>query len=344
MSKLYRQGVLQLADSRPIQRLITDTPVSRRLVDRFVAGETLDDAVTVARGLNSRGLTVSLDYLGEAVRTRKEAEAAVEATIRSIRRIRTAGIDGNVSVKPTQLGLGIDPEVCFDNLSQILSVARDVRDARGEMFVRVDMESSDYTEATIRLVEELWLAGYRNVGTVIQSCLHRSIDDIRRLTRLGVRIRLVKGAYLEPRAIAYQSKADVDRMYLRGMKMLLRDGVYPAIATHDEAIIEATRRFAFEQGISHDSFEFQLLYGVRRDLQQKLREEGCNVRIYLPYGESWYPYLMRRLGERPGNLMFLAGNVVKESPFRMLTKPAGLGAGVALGVAAGLLWRRNRSS
>lgn len=323
--------------------LITGTALSRRLVDRFVAGESLDDAIAVARGLNGNGLRVSLDYLGESVRSRKEAEAATEATIRSIRRIRTAGITGNVSVKPTQLGLALDGEVCFDNLSQILSVAREVVSGGHELFVRVDMESSDYTEATIRLVEDLWIAGYRNVGTVIQACLHRSIDDIRRLTGLGMRVRLVKGAYLEPRSIAYQSKAEVDRMYLRGMKMLLADGVYPAIATHDESIIEATRDYAFEQGIATDTYEFQLLYGVRRDLQQKLREEGHNVRIYLPYGESWYPYLMRRLGERPGNLMFLAGSVMKESPLRMLTKPVGLGAGFAAGVAAGLVWRRRQS-
>jgi proline dehydrogenase len=308
-----------------------------------VAGESLDDAIAVARGLNTAGLSVSLDYLGESVGTRREAEKSTEATIRSIRRVRSGGIRGNVSVKPTQLGLGLDADLCFDNLSQILAVARDAGDGGGELFVRVDMESSDYTEATIRLVEDLWVAGYRNVGTVIQSCLHRSIDDLRRLIGLGMRIRLVKGAYLEPRSIAYQSKATVDRAYLRGMKMLLREGAYPAIATHDESIIEATRHFAFEHGIPRDSYEFQLLYGVRRDLQHKLREEGHNVRIYLPYGESWYPYLMRRLGERPGNLIFLAGSVMKESPFRMLTKPAGLGAGLVAGVAGTVVWRRMRA-
>lgn len=309
-----------------------------------MAGETLDDAIRTARTLNTAGSSVSLDYLGEAVRTADEAALARDAVIRSIRRIVRDGIDGNVSVKATQLGLGLDDELCLQNLSAILTAgAERASDGRGATFVRIDMESSDYTERTVALVEKLWSNGHRNVGTVIQSALHRSIDDLRRLIRIGSRVRLVKGAYLEPRAIAYQNRTDVDRMYLRGMRMLLRDGIYPAIATHDEAIIEATRRFAFEEAIPRNSFEFQLLYGVRRDLQQRLREEGYHVRIYVPYGESWYPYLMRRLAERPENLLFLAGSVMKETPLRMLTKPVGIGAGFAAGVAATLAWRSRNS-
>ena len=328
-----------------MREVITRTPISRRLVDRFVAGESLEDAIAAARLLNAAGLSVSLDYLGEEVRSPEEAVRAKEATIRSIHSIMRARIDGNVSVKATQLGLGLDDALCEENLSEILMAgAGPAGGGKGAVFVRIDMESSDYTEKTVALVEKLWSQGHRNVGTVIQSSLHRSIDDIRRLIQIGSRVRLVKGAYLEPRAIAYQNRADIERMYLRGMKLLLRDGIYAAIATHDEAIIEATRRYAFAQGIPHNSFEFQFLYGVRRDLQQRLREEGFHVRVYLPYGEAWYPYLMRRLAERPGNLLFLAGNVVKESPFRMLTKPVGIGAGLAAGVAGGLAWRSLKKS
>lgn len=344
MSSLYRQGIVQLAESGAARRMITRTPLSRRLVDRFVAGESLSEATAVAKGLNAAGLAVSLDYLGEAVGSPEEAMSARDAIIRALRGIATAGIRGNVSIKPTQLGLGRDEALCFRNVADILETAGEVaREQTDKIFVRLDMESSDHTERTIRLLESLWGVGHRNVGTVVQSALHRSIDDIRRLIRLGSKVRLVKGAYMEPRAIAYQSREDVYRMYLRGMKMLLRDGVYPAIATHDEAIIDATRRFAFEQGIPRDSFEFQLLYGVRRDLQQRLHEEGYHVRVYVPYGESWYPYLMRRLGERPGNLLFLADSVMKETPLRMLTKPIGLGAGFATGVAATVAWRATKS-
>jgi proline dehydrogenase len=203
------------------------------------------------------------------------------------------------------------------------------------------MESSAYTEATIRLVEQLWAAGHRGVGTVVQSALRRTIEDIQRLNALGSRVRLVKGAYLEPPEIAYPRKADVDLTCVRGMRLLLREGVYPAIATHDEAVIAATRDYAYEIGLDRDRFEFQMLYGVRRDLQRDLREEGYNVRIYVPYGDSWYPYLMRRIAERPANVVFVAGSIVRESGVSRLAMPLALGVG--LGVGAVLLRARQGS-
>jgi proline dehydrogenase len=246
---------------------------------------------------------------------------------------------GNISVKPTQLGLEIDEAFCRENLERILVRAAEL----GDLFVRLDMEASAYTERTIGLVEALQARGHRNVGTVVQAYLRRTPDDIRRLQQLGSRIRLVKGAYQEPDEVAFQDKTEVDRMFVQEMKTLLEGGNYPAIATHDEEIIGATRRFAFEAGIPRDSFEFQMLFGIRRDLQQRLREEGYNVRIYLPYGDSWYPYLMRRLAERPANLWFVAGSLVKESPAGRVMRPVAMGAGVLFGAVATMAWRGRNS-
>jgi proline dehydrogenase len=201
------------------------------------------------------------------------------------------------------------------------------------------MESSAHTERTIQLVEALWAAGYHNVGTVVQSYLRRTLDDVRRLNRLGSRVRLVKGAYNEPADVAFQDKADVDAMFERAMQLLLSEGVYPAIATHDEDLIAATRRYAFEHGIPRESFEFQMLYGIRRDLQQRLREEGYNVRVYLPFGDSWYPYLMRRMAERPANLLFITGSILKESPVSRIARPVAIASGAVAGAVAALAWR-----
>ena len=328
-----------LSDDPTVQRIVTGAPFARRMAERFVAGDTLDDAIAAARALNDAGLAVTLDYLGEVVTSREEALSATDMAIRSLEQMSAAGIDGNISVKPSQLGLEIEEEFCLENLSRILSRAREVGAREGEIFVRLDMESSDYTERTIRLIERLREQGHHNVGTVVQSALRRTTGDLNRLIELGTRVRLVKGAYKESATVAYQAKSDVDRAFVPQMEKLLEAGTYPAIATHDEALIAQTRRFAFEFGIARDRFEFQFLYGIRRDLQHRLREEGFNVRVYLPYGESWYPYLMRRLAERPANLMFVASNVAREGSGGGAARPFALGAGIVAGI---LLTRKFR--
>jgi proline dehydrogenase len=227
---------------------------------------------------------------------------------------------------------------------RILDRARELGDGEGEIFVRLDMEASEHTERTISLIESLWSQGYRNVGTVLQSYLRRTPEDLRRLVALGSRVRLVKGAYKEPPSVAFPDKSEVDRMFVEEMQVLLEHGTFPAIATHDEAIIDATRRWAFEKGIPKTDFEFQMLYGIRRDLQSRLLEEGYRMRIYIPYGGSWYPYLMRRMAERPANLFFIAGSVLRESPVRRLANPTAIGAGVVAGTLAALGWSRRRNS
>ncbi|MEX2582021.1 MAG: proline dehydrogenase family protein [Gemmatimonadota bacterium] len=340
---MIRQSLLYLSDNRAVRRAVSETGLPRKLLERFVAGESLEDAIGAARTLNEAGLLASLDHLGELVITREESLAAREMAIRSLERIASEAIPANISVKPTQLGLGLDEAFCLENIELILTRARELGAEEDEILVRLDMESSDYTEKTIRMVEALWEKGFRNVGTVVQSYLRRTPDDVRRLNALGSRVRLVKGAYNEPPAVAFPDKADVDRMFVREMKQLLDAGNYPAIATHDEEMIAATRRYAFEQGIARDTFEFQMLYGIRRDLQNRLREEGYNVRIYVPYGNSWYPYLMRRLAERPANLFFIAKGVAKESPAGRIARPFALGAGALTGALATAAWRGRNS-
>jgi proline dehydrogenase len=339
---MLRRSLHFLSDNRTARRMVTGTPLSRRMAERFVAGDTLEEAIACARQLNRQGLTVSLDYLGESVRDRAEAEVATEMAIRTLENLAEHGIEGNISIKPSQMGLDIEYGFCRANLERVLARGRELGDGEGEIFVRLDMESSEYAERTIRLTEELWEAGYRNVGTVLQSYMRRTPADVERLNALGSRVRLVKGAYREPEHVAFTEKATVDRMFVEEMKVLLEAGSYPAIATHDEAMIEATRHWAFERGISKDSFEFQLLYGIRRDLQQKLLEDGYRVRIYVPFGDSWYPYLMRRMAERPANLFFIVGSVVKESPMRHAGKPIAAGAGLIAGALAALTLGRRR--
>jgi proline dehydrogenase len=340
---MLRESLLFLSDSPAAQRVLTGAPLSRGLAQRFVAGETMGEAIEAARACNHRGLKVSLDYLGESVRTREEAENATRMAIRTLEAIAADGIDGNISVKPTQFGLDIDLDLCRDNVARVLQRGRELGNRDGEIFVRLDMESSEYTERTIALTEHLWYQGYRNVGTVLQSYLRRTPDDLERLLALGCRVRLVKGAYNEPDSVAFPDKAEVDRRFVEEMQTLLRRGNYAAIATHDEAMINATRRYAFEHGIPRESFEFQMLYGIRRDLQQRLHEERYNVRVYIPFGESWYPYLMRRLAERPANLFFVTSSVIRESPARGLTRPYAVGAGLVTGSLLALAWRGRRS-
>lgn len=283
--------------------------LARGFARRFVAGETLDEAIAAARGLAGRGITVTLDLLGESVADAPAAEAARDEAIAMLERMGPVpGVDTNISVKLTQLGLDIAEPLCRGNMVRILDRAR----ALGG-FVRIDMESSEYTDRTLGLFTEHLFPVYRDhVGVVIQSALRRSAADVERLVALGARVRLCKGAYLEPAEVAFPDKADVDRQYVALMETLLTRGRYPAIATHDERILAHARAFVAREGIAPDRFEFQMLYGVRRDLQDRLVADGFRVRVYVPFGTQWYPYLMRRLAERPANIAFILGNLVRE--------------------------------
>jgi proline dehydrogenase len=274
---------------------------------RFIAGETIGEAMAAARTIEAAGLTLTLDLLGESVRTMAEADTATRAYLSLIDDIVEAGIGRNISLKLTQLGLTIDRATCVDNLRRIL-------DAGGahDFFVRVDMEDGAYTQVTLEVFETMWQQGYRNVGIVLQAYLRRSAADAARMSELGARVRLVKGAYQEPKTVAYQRKADVDAQFVEIMQLLLERGTYPALATHDPEMIAATRKFAAARGVGSDRFEFQMLYGVRRDLQAQLRAAGYRVRVYVPFGREWFPYFMRRLGERPANVGFVIRSLLSE--------------------------------
>ncbi|MDP1571687.1 MAG: proline dehydrogenase family protein [Vicinamibacterales bacterium] len=291
-----------LAQSRWLQRQASRYGMApgRGFARRFVAGESVEEAIAGVADLPPQGYLLTLDYLGESVATTEEAAAATDEYLRILETIVGSGIERNISLKLTQLGLDVDRATCVDNLRRILEPAD-----RHEFFVRIDMENSPYTEVTLQILETLWQQGHRRVGTVVQSCLMRTEADVRRLNALGARVRLVKGAYKEPKTVAHQRKADVDASYVDLMRLLLDEGTYPAIATHDEAMLEATKRYAAERGYAKDRFEFQMLYGIRRDLQAALLADGYRVRVYVPYGQQWFPYFMRRLGERPANVWFV---------------------------------------
>jgi proline dehydrogenase len=274
---------------------------------RFIAGETVEEAIAAARHIQGSGLAITLDYLGESVASAAEADAATRAYVRIVQQIAASDIERNISLKLTQLGLTVDRATCVDNFRRILDAAQ----ANG-FFVRIDMEDSPFTSVTLDVFETMWQQGYRNAGVVLQSYLPRSEQDAARMNELGARVRLVKGAYKEPKDVAYQAKADVDAAYIRIMRVLLRDGTYPAIATHDPAMLEATRAYAREQAIAPDRFEFQMLYGIRRDLQTSLQRDGYRVRVYVPFGREWFPYFMRRLGERPANVGFVIRGVLHD--------------------------------
>jgi proline dehydrogenase len=275
---------------------------------RFIAGETVEEAIATARRLEAAGLMQTLDMLGESVSSMAEADTATRSYLALIDQIVAAGVGRNVSLKLTQLGLTVDRATCVDNLRRILD-----RAAAHDVFVRVDMEDSSFTQVTIEIFETMWQQGYRNAGIVLQSYLPRSRADAIRLIALGARVRLVKGAYNEPRAVAYQDKADVDAAFVDIMKLLLAGGAYPAVATHDPAMIAATRTFASERGIAADRYEYQMLYGVRRDLQRRLTADGYRVRVYVPFGREWFPYFMRRLGERPANIGFVFKAILRDT-------------------------------
>lgn len=280
---------------------------SRAFARRFIAGETVDDAIAAVRQIQSQGLLCTLDYLGESVTSLGEAETATREYLHLIDAVDKAGVERNLSLKLTQLGLDVDRAMCVDNLRRILTAG-----GRCGFFVRIDMESSAYTDTTLDIFETAWKLGHRNVGVVLQSCLYRTEKDFERVSTLGARIRLVKGAYREPKSVAYHMKSDVDAAYVRLAKRLLVDGVYPAIATHDEDTLTEVKRFAAERAIPRDAFEFQMLYGIRRDLQNALRDAGYRMRVYVPFGKEWFPYFMRRLGERPANVAFVLKSLFAE--------------------------------
>ena len=296
---LARSGTLQKFASRYGMR----GPTS--FARRFIAGETVDEAIQAARGVQAAGLLLTLDYLGESVGTLAEADAATRDYVRVIDAIVKTDIERNLSLKLTQLGLDVDRASAVDNLRRILERA-------DGFFVRLDMESSDYTEKTLTIFETLWEQKYRNIGVVLQADLRRTEQDLEHMIALGARVRLVKGAYREPAAVAYPKKSDVDAAYAKLMKRLLVASTYPAIATHDEAMINEALRYAAEQHVSNDRFEFQMLYGIRRDLQTSLVGRGYRVRVYIPFGRQWFPYFMRRLGERPANISFVLRGIADE--------------------------------
>ena len=306
ISKAFFKG---LASSRAIERLASRYGMRKPagFARRFVAGESLDEALQAARELAGKGMRLSLDQLGEGVAILSEADQATHVYLDMVRRIVEAGVERNISLKLTQLGLNVDRACCTDNLRKVLEATRPF-----DYFVRIDMEDSPTVQATLDTQATLWNHGYRNVGVVLQASLLRSEEDLLRLNQMGVRVRLVKGAYKEPASVAYQKKAHVDAAYLRMTKALLTEGTYPAIATHDPAIIEATRLFAAQKGIEKDRYEFQMLYGIRRDLQTGLVADGYRVRVYVAFGQHWFPYFMRRLGERPANVGFILRGIFSE--------------------------------
>ena len=273
---------------------------------RFIAGETIAEAIEAARAVEARGLVQTLDHLGENVASLAEADAATLDYQRIIDAIVRSGIGRNLSLKLTQLGLDVDKASAIDNLRKIL-------DRADGFFVRIDMESSPHTDVTLEIFETIWQQGYRHMGIVLQADLYRTEQDLGRVIALGARIRLVKGAYREPKHIAYQKKADVDAAYARLLKVLFTDSTYPAIATHDPDMIDVARRWAAQRHIAPDRFEFQMLYGIRRDLQAALVKDGYLVRVYIPFGREWFPYFMRRLGERPANVAFVVRGILGET-------------------------------
>lgn len=306
---MIRAGLLWLSGQPRVFRFVRRNGLAQRFASRFVAGETVETAVAALRELNAASISASLDLLGESVSRAAEAREARDTYLRMLDTIRGAGADANVSVKLTQMGLDIDEALCVENVRAILTRAK----LHGS-FVRIDMEGSAYTERTVRLFRERFFPEFgTQVGTVLQSYLRRTATDVDAMIDLGARVRLCKGAYQEPAAVAFPAKRDVDDNYVACMERLLERGRYPGLATHDERIITHAKAFAKGRGIPPERYEFQMLYGVRRDLQQALRRDGYNMRVYVPFGTHWYPYLMRRLAERPANIAFIVGNVVRES-------------------------------
>jgi len=308
---MLRSLLLYLSRAAWAQRIVLHWGLARRVARRFVAGETEDEAVDAVRRLNEGGFSVTLDVLGESIHEAADARLMVAAYLRILDRIKQEGLNAWVSLKLTSLGLDVDPELCRDNMREILTRAREYN-----IRVTVDMEDHPYTQRTIDMVRALTHEdGFDNVRAVIQAYLYRSDADIAQLAAEGIGVRLCKGAYKEPAHIAYPKKADVDRSMMRLMQVLLDASApgrgYPGIATHDEKIIQAAKQYAQAQGIGRDRYEFQMLYGVRSGLQAELAAEGYGMRVYVPFGSQWYPYFMRRLAERPANVWFFASSLFK---------------------------------
>jgi proline dehydrogenase len=305
---MLRSALLYLSDQPRIFKFVRNNRLAQSFANRFVAGETLDTALAAVARLNARNIAASLDLLGESVHNEVEARAAGELYLTMLDRVHERKANANVSVKLTAMGLDISEELCVAIMHRILQRARDYG-----TFVRIDMESSEYTQRTLDLFEQRLYPAYReNVGIVLQSYLYRTFADVQHANLLKARVRICKGAYKEPETVAFPEKTDVDANYVKCMQELMLKGNYPGIATHDEAIIKEAKRFAKVNDISTGRYEFQMLYGVRRDLQDRLVREGYRMRVYVPFGTQWYPYLMRRLAERPANVAFLTGNVVRE--------------------------------
>lgn len=305
--------LLYLSTADWARQVATGFPPAWQVASRFIAGETSQDAIRASQEVNNNGLSTTLNYLGEHVATIEDAAAAREAIIQLIQQIHQYGVNTTVSVKPTQLGLQLGPEIIRGNLQQVLTAAE-----KYDTRIRIDMEDSSVTDTTLNLYRSLRdddRFGHR-VGIVLQAYLYRTEADIQALIQEGAWVRLCKGAYMEPHDIAFANKADTDANYLHLAQQMLSDearrgGMYPCFATHDESLIQAIIQFARQNQIDMDAFEFQMLYGIRRDLQQTLSQQGYRVRVYIPYGEAWYPYFMRRLAERPANLRFFLNNLVR---------------------------------
>ena len=296
----FRRPVLAVAGLSRVERFTRSNKLIRNLVNRFVAGENLDDVLPKVNELAAIGITATLDELGENVHSPAEARAAVETFIESLRTLAGRNLEPNISIKLTMLGLDLDDDVALENSRAILTVAREIAG-----FVRIDMEGSVYVDRTMALFGQLHDEFPDQVGIVIQSYLYRARTDLEAMIARGARVRLVKGAYSEPSEIAFPDASDIDDNYLRLMYLLLEHGNYPAIATHDLALINAARSFAADHAIAPDRFEFQMLFGVRRDLQRSLAEDGYRMRVYVPFGTEWYPYFTRRIAERPANALFV---------------------------------------
>jgi proline dehydrogenase len=308
---VLRALFISLSESRGLRSLAERSSLGQKFSSRFVAGTTVEDALRVTKRLNDSGLSVSIDNLGENVTSAAEASKSAQLYDQLLSQISASGLNANVSVKLTHMGLDVDSRLAYGNVGTLVAHAASMQPKN---FVRVDMEGSHYTQRTLDLVHELHRRPeyHGSVGVVIQSYMRRSEADVAKLLAEGIRIRLCKGAYNEPAEVAFQEKSEVDGNYVKLMKTLLKSGVYHGLATHDEEIIRETKKFAIEQGISKDAFEFQMLYGIRRDLQQSLVRAGWRMRVYVPFGTEWYPYLMRRLAERPANVWFVMSNLFRK--------------------------------
>ena len=307
---ILRDAFLAMSTNETLHKFIVNFPLSRRVSRRFVAGESLDEAIAVVKKLNAQGLLVTFDHLGESVTSEREAREAKDDYLRALDAIATNQVQSQVSVKLTQMGLGLSADVCLDNLRQILGKAK-----QSGTFVTIDMEDSKHTQTTLNIFKTL-REEFDNVGIVIQSYLYRSEADIIALRALGANVRLCKGAYKEPAEVAFPEKTDVDANYRKLTQVFLQangkaNGAYLDLATHDEKLIAWAKEFAATNHIARDRFEFQMLYGIRADLQRQLAHEGYTMRVYVPYGTHWYTYFMRRLAERPANVIFLVSNLFR---------------------------------